>query len=198
MPPFPFALRLNSTRSPAESIKYVVAVGEGAGANIVARFSFQNPDRVLGAVLLNCVASTTSLVKFFSEKILSWTGAGSAGNATPESGALGQKVEQFLILHKFGGVSHAHLLPCFFHVPLPFTRQLFHMSLAQCGCARQRGCCRRELDRRERGSVRYQAEMKERGSRRDRRSGFLRTCIHRKRQTQSRAGEREKDAGQSG
>jgi len=76
------------------NIKYCVVVGEGAGANIVARFAVQNPDRVLGAVLINCVPSPTSLMKYMTDKIMSWKG---------DSGALGNKAEQFLILHKFGG-----------------------------------------------------------------------------------------------
>lgn len=80
------------------SISYCVVVGEGAGANIVARFAVQNPDRVLGMVLINCVATPMSILKYFSDKILSWTKSGREAD-----GALGSKVEQFLILHKFGG-----------------------------------------------------------------------------------------------
>lgn len=75
-------------------------MGEGAGANIIARFAVQNPDRVLGVVLINCVSTPMSLFKYFSDKITSsWKGSGNA------DGALGEKAEKFLILQKFGGVS---------------------------------------------------------------------------------------------
>ena len=74
----------------------------------MARFAVANPDRVLGVVLINCIPTPMSLFKYYSEKLLSWRRNSNA------DGALGDKAEQFLILHKFGGVSkHIPLSPAF-------------------------------------------------------------------------------------
>ncbi|XP_015789206.1 uncharacterized protein ZK1073.1 [Tetranychus urticae] len=35
-------------------MKYCVGIGEGAGANVIARFAMDNPDRILGVVLIHC------------------------------------------------------------------------------------------------------------------------------------------------
>lgn len=50
-------------------IKYVVCLGEGAGANILARFAMEHPDRVLGLVLIHCAISVESVMSFFQDKV---------------------------------------------------------------------------------------------------------------------------------
>jgi len=55
-------------------IQRVVAIGDGAGANIVTRFAMYHPGRVHGVVLINCSASTGSLPfkGDLKEKIMRW------------------------------------------------------------------------------------------------------------------------------
>lgn len=38
-------------------VQLCVGIGDGAGANILARFGLQHPERVLGLVLINLVSA---------------------------------------------------------------------------------------------------------------------------------------------
>ncbi|XP_023210052.1 uncharacterized protein ZK1073.1-like isoform X1 [Centruroides sculpturatus] len=74
-------------------IKLVVGFGEGAGANVLVRFAIAHPSRVLGLVLIHCVATGVGIMEYFKDKIMNWklTNVG-----------MNPSAEQYLVLHKFG------------------------------------------------------------------------------------------------
>ncbi|XP_069677820.1 uncharacterized protein ZK1073.1 isoform X2 [Periplaneta americana] len=73
-------------------VKYVIGLGEGAGANVLARFGIANPARTLGLILINCTGSAASVMETFKNKFVNWKG----------SGSVSQSAEDYLIFHKFG------------------------------------------------------------------------------------------------
>lgn len=50
-------------------MKYVIGLGEGAGANVLARFGIANPSRCLGLILINCTGSAASVLENFKNKV---------------------------------------------------------------------------------------------------------------------------------
>ncbi|CAH2107803.1 unnamed protein product [Euphydryas editha] len=72
-------------------VKYAVGLGEGAGANILARCGLAHPRRLLGLVLVNCTGSTSSVADAFRTRFSRWKGTD-----------ISQSEEDFLIYHKFG------------------------------------------------------------------------------------------------
>lgn len=50
-------------------VKYVIGLGEGAGANVLARFGLAHPARCLGLILINCTGSATSVFDAFKTKV---------------------------------------------------------------------------------------------------------------------------------
>ena len=50
-------------------VKYVIGLGEGAGANVLARFGISNPSRILGLILINCTGSAASVLESFKNKV---------------------------------------------------------------------------------------------------------------------------------
>ncbi|CAG9560143.1 unnamed protein product [Danaus chrysippus] len=80
-------------------VRYAVGVGEGAGANVLARCGLAHPRRLLGLVLVNCTASTSSVADAFRSRFSRWRGTD-----------ISQSEEDFLIYHKFGHVSHETIL----------------------------------------------------------------------------------------
>lgn len=52
-------------------VKYVIGLGEGAGANVLARFGLAHPARCLGLILINCTGSAASVVDSFKTKVIS-------------------------------------------------------------------------------------------------------------------------------
>ncbi|XP_053602153.1 uncharacterized protein ZK1073.1 isoform X12 [Plodia interpunctella] len=76
-------------------VRYAVGLGEGAGANILARCGLAHPRRLLGLILVNCTASTSSVADAFRTRFSRWRGAD-----------ISQSEEDFLIYHKFGHVSY--------------------------------------------------------------------------------------------
>jgi len=50
-------------------IKYVVCLGEGAGANVLARFGLKYPSRCLGLILINCTGSAASVMDSLKNKV---------------------------------------------------------------------------------------------------------------------------------
>lgn len=54
-------------------IRYVIGLGEGAGANVVARFGLAHPSRVLGLILINCTGSAVSVRENFKSKVSAMT-----------------------------------------------------------------------------------------------------------------------------
>lgn len=73
-------------------VKYVVLLGDGAGANVLARFGLKHPTRVLGMILINCTGSAASVMESFKNKTVNWR-----SNDTVSSSA-----EHYLVFHKFG------------------------------------------------------------------------------------------------
>lgn len=73
-------------------VKLCIALGEGAGSNILARFGMAYPDRCMGLILIHCTASTAGVMEHFKDKFISWK----LSSGVPSS------AEQYLIIHKFG------------------------------------------------------------------------------------------------
>lgn len=74
-------------------VKLVIGLGEGAGANILARFGMAHPDRCMGLVLIHCTSTTAGVMEHFKDKIISWKLSNVGMHPT---------AEQYLIFHKFG------------------------------------------------------------------------------------------------
>ncbi|XP_030374900.1 exocyst complex component 4 isoform X3 [Scaptodrosophila lebanonensis] len=72
-------------------VKYVIGLGEGAGANVLARFGLAHPSRALGLILINATGSAASVLQSFKNKFISW-----------KSDEVAQSAESFLMYHKFG------------------------------------------------------------------------------------------------
>ncbi|XP_039956521.1 uncharacterized protein ZK1073.1 isoform X4 [Bactrocera tryoni] len=72
-------------------VKYVIGLGEGAGANVLARFGLAHPSRVLGLVLINATGSAASVLQSFKTKLIQW-----------KNDDIAQSAESFLMYHKFG------------------------------------------------------------------------------------------------
>lgn len=80
-------------------VKYVIGLGEGAGANVLARFGLKHPSRCLGLILINCTGSAASVLETFKTKFISW-----------KSDEVGQGAEDFLLYHKFGHAFNEQLV----------------------------------------------------------------------------------------
>lgn len=80
-------------------VKYVIGLGEGAGANVLARFGLAHPSRLLGLILINVTGSAASVMEAFKTKFISWKG-----------NELGQSAEDFLLYHKFGYIFSEQLV----------------------------------------------------------------------------------------
>ncbi|CAB3376315.1 Hypothetical predicted protein [Cloeon dipterum] len=74
-------------------IKYVIGLGEGAGANALARFAIAHSSRCLGLILINCTGSAASVMDHFKDKFMNW-----------KSSQVSQSAEDYLVFHKFGHV----------------------------------------------------------------------------------------------
>jgi len=74
-------------------VKLVVGLGEGAGANILARFGMVHPSRCLGLVLVHPTSTTAGVMEQFKDKIIGWKLENMGHNPT---------TEQYLVFHKFG------------------------------------------------------------------------------------------------
>ncbi|VVC90219.1 uncharacterized protein ZK1073.1 isoform X9 [Leptidea sinapis] len=72
-------------------VRYAVGLGEGAGANVLARCGLAHPRRLLGLILVNCTGSTSSVADAFRTRFSRWRGTD-----------ISQSEEDFLIYHKFG------------------------------------------------------------------------------------------------
>ncbi|XP_042884847.1 uncharacterized protein ZK1073.1-like isoform X2 [Penaeus japonicus] len=74
-------------------VKLVIGLGEGAGANILARFGMAQPERCMGLILIHCTSTTAGVMEHFKDKIISWKLNNVGMHPT---------AEQYLIFHKFG------------------------------------------------------------------------------------------------
>lgn len=50
-------------------VKYVICLGEGAGANVCARFGLAHPSKVVGMILINCTGSAAGVMDSFKNKV---------------------------------------------------------------------------------------------------------------------------------
>jgi pimeloyl-ACP methyl ester carboxylesterase len=79
-------------------IRDVVCFGEGAGANILARFAMANQDRVLGVVLIHCTGTTAGFMESLKDKVINWK---------LDHVGMNPSAEAYLVLHRFGSVIDA-------------------------------------------------------------------------------------------
>jgi len=75
------------------NIKEVVCFGEGAGANILARFAMMYADRVLGVCLLHATSTAAGLISSLKDKFMNWK---------LETVGMNSSAENYLVLHRFG------------------------------------------------------------------------------------------------
>lgn len=76
-------------------VKQVVGFGEGAGANIIARFAMAQPKRVLGVCLIHCTGTTAGFMESLKDKVIGWKLDHIGMNPTAEA---------YLVLHRFGSL----------------------------------------------------------------------------------------------
>jgi len=76
-------------------IREVVCFGEGAGANILARFAMANIERVLGIVLIHCTGTTAGFMESLKDKVINWK---------LDHVGMNPSAEVYLVVHRFGSV----------------------------------------------------------------------------------------------
>jgi pimeloyl-ACP methyl ester carboxylesterase len=74
-------------------VKQVVCFGEGAGANILARFAMAHITRVLGICMLHSTGTAARIYESIQEKSIRWNLDDTSANQTAEN---------YLIMHRFG------------------------------------------------------------------------------------------------
>ncbi|VDD81161.1 unnamed protein product [Mesocestoides corti] len=74
-------------------LKHVVVIGDGAGANIVARFAIAREDICLGAILIHCTGTTAGFMESLRDRVNAWK---------LKSIGMNPSVENYLVLHRFG------------------------------------------------------------------------------------------------
>lgn len=79
-------------------VKSVIGLGEGAGANVVARFAMAHPSRVTGVCLIHCTGTTAGIMESMKDKLIEWKLQQIGMNPTAES---------YLCLHRFGSFEKA-------------------------------------------------------------------------------------------
>ncbi|TRY79813.1 hypothetical protein TCAL_10269 [Tigriopus californicus] len=72
-------------------IKYVIGIGDGAGANVMARFAMMHSQRCLGVILIHPTSNKTKMMDTFKDKIGKWK----VNNLTPT-------VENMTVFRRFG------------------------------------------------------------------------------------------------
>lgn len=99
-------------------VKYVIGLGEGAGANVLARFGLAHAARCLGLILINCTGSAASVVDSFKTKVFKINSMIEKKSQSRlnsictclqfinwKADEVVQSAEDFLLYHKFGHVS---------------------------------------------------------------------------------------------
>ncbi|TRY74978.1 hypothetical protein TCAL_12133 [Tigriopus californicus] len=71
-------------------IKYIIGLGDGAGANILARFATMHHTRCLGVVLVNPTGNAATFIEQFKDKM------------HPKLARIQSTTENYLIMHKYG------------------------------------------------------------------------------------------------
>lgn len=94
-----------------------VGIGDGAGANIMARFGLAHPDRILGLVLVNLVSAGVGFLESMKEKFFSKRR--SSQQLCPEEIVTMHKVTCWIIL----GLEERRITPlCLNSLATPPTR----------------------------------------------------------------------------
>lgn len=75
------------------NLKEVICFGEGAGANILARFAMTHNNRVLGVCLMHTTGTAAGLLDSLKDKVMSWK---------LDTIGMNPSAENYLILHRFG------------------------------------------------------------------------------------------------
>lgn len=60
-------------------VNLVIGLGEGAGANILARFGMAYPDRCMGLILIHCTSTTAGVMEHFKDKVRKGEGGRQGG-----------------------------------------------------------------------------------------------------------------------
>lgn len=95
--------------------KQVLGLGEGAGANILIRYSDKSKRQVIGLVLLECTMSTASFSEWGQEKVASWNLSHHGMNAA---------AEKYILWHHLGNYSQDKM-----HVVKNYHENLYkHMN----------------------------------------------------------------------
>ncbi|XP_046574851.1 uncharacterized protein ZK1073.1-like isoform X2 [Haliotis rubra] len=79
-------------------VKQVIGLGEGAGANIIARFAMAQPNRVLGVCLIHCTGSTANFMEALKDKVRTWK---------LDQIGMNPSAEAYLVFHRFGSFEKA-------------------------------------------------------------------------------------------
>ncbi|CAG0895147.1 unnamed protein product [Cyprideis torosa] len=74
-------------------VKYVIGFGEGAGANILARFGMSHATRCLGLILVHCTSTVAGMMETVRDKFINWKLSLVGHNPS---------AEQYLVFHRFG------------------------------------------------------------------------------------------------
>lgn len=74
-------------------VKTCIAMGDGAGANIVCRFAMAHPNLVMGVALIHPTSTTAGVLETLKDKVINWQISG---------GKLSQAAHEYLVFHKFG------------------------------------------------------------------------------------------------
>jgi len=78
------------------NVKAAVGLGEGAGANILARFALAHPEKCLGLCLIHCTSTTAGFMEVARDSILTWK---------LDHIGMDPSVESYLVLHRFGSTN---------------------------------------------------------------------------------------------
>lgn len=74
-------------------VESAIGLGEGAGANILARFGLEHPSKCLGLCLIHCTSTTAGFMEVARDSILTWK---------LDHIGMDPSVESYLVLHRFG------------------------------------------------------------------------------------------------
>ncbi|KAG1701409.1 hypothetical protein GQR58_004776 [Nymphon striatum] len=74
-------------------VKLVVGLGEGCGANILARFGMTHPDKILGLLLIHCTSTTAGIMEYFNDKVI---------KRRLSNVGMNPSADQYLVFHKYG------------------------------------------------------------------------------------------------
>jgi len=74
-------------------VKEVVCFGEGAGANILARFAIAHNQRVMGVCLLHATGTAAGFMESIKDKVQNWK---------LDQVGMNPKAEAYLVLHRYG------------------------------------------------------------------------------------------------